>query len=79
MDSETSSAEDQDLSGDEKETPEGVLAPPRDASGTPSNHDEKLTEEAEDAIDTEVATGDSVDERGRPLKTEPPPTSSSDS
>lgn len=68
--------EGQDTSEGEKEIPAGVLVPPRDHSGTPSDHDEDLTEEAAEAIDTEVATGDSVDERGRPLKTDPPPTGS---
>lgn len=73
MNAESNSDEEQAPSEGEKEIPEGVLAPPRDQSGTPSDHDENLTEEAAEAIDTEVATGDSVDERGRPLKTDPPP------
>ena len=73
MDAESNSDQDQDTSQEEKEIPAGVLVPPRDHSGTPSDHDEDLTEEAAEAIDTEVATGDSVDERGRPLKTDPPP------
>jgi hypothetical protein len=72
LNAESNSDEDQASEGGE-EIPAGVLVPPRDHTGTPSDHDEDLTEEAAEAIDTEVATGDSVDERGRPLKTDPPP------
>ncbi|MDQ4148503.1 MAG: hypothetical protein M3164_00670 [Actinomycetota bacterium] len=63
-----------DLSGDEEATAAGELVPPRDASGTPSaGEDDYLTDEAEEAVETEVATGESVDRQGRPLPTEPPP------
>jgi hypothetical protein len=76
VDSESMPAENQDASEDEEETPAGVLAPPRDDSGTPSDHDEDLTDEAAEAIETEVPTGNSVDEKGRPLDTDPPPVGS---
>ncbi|HEX2259860.1 MAG TPA: hypothetical protein VHJ40_08975 [Actinomycetota bacterium] len=72
LNAESNSDEDQASEGG-KEIPAGVQVPPRDHTGTPSDHDEDLTDEAAEAIDTEVATGDSVDERGRPLKTDPPP------
>lgn len=65
-----------DSSEEEEPTAAGILVPPRDEDGTPSTHDEDLTEEAEEAVDTEVATGHSVDSRGRPFPTNPPPTTS---
>jgi hypothetical protein len=51
----------------------GAVVPPRDSSGTPADHDEKLTDEAEEAIETDVATGIASDEEGRPVPTEPAP------
>lgn len=54
-------------------TAAGAVVPPRDSSGTPTDHDERLTDEAEEAIDTDVATGIASDNQGRPVETEPAP------
>ena len=66
-----------DLSGDEEATAAGMLVPPRDESGTPSaGEDDYLTDEAEESVETEVATGRSVDKEGERIPTDPPPTGS---
>jgi hypothetical protein len=51
----------------------GAIVPPRDNSGTPTDHDERLTDEAEEAIETDVATGIAADDEGRPVPAERAP------
>lgn len=67
-----------DDSEGERMTAGGTLVPPRDRSGKPTDDEEELTEEAEQAEETELATGHSVDDEGRPLPVEPPPAPSTD-
>jgi hypothetical protein len=55
-----------DEANGEEVTPAGAIIPQRDASGTPSDHDKRMTEEAKDAIDDEPTTGRTVGpEEGR--------------
>lgn len=69
--------EPEELEGEQREGEEmtagGVLLPPRDRSGTPEPREEALTEEGEEAEETELATGRSTDERGQPRSVKPPP------
>jgi hypothetical protein len=53
------SSQDETADGEEV-TPAGALVPQRDASGTPSDHDERMTEEAKDAIENDPTTGQTV-------------------
>ena len=54
----------------------GAVVPPRNSSGSPVDHDERLTDEAEEAIETDVATGIAADNEGRPVETDPAPSPS---
>jgi hypothetical protein len=66
-------ADDQYEEGVDGPTAAGAVVTPRDSSGTPTDHDERLTDEAEAAIETDIATGIASDNEGRPVETEPAP------
>ncbi len=76
-------ASDRHPQGDAKDGPQagGGYYPPRDEEGTPAppkaaESDAHLTEEAEESLDVELATGDSIDQEGRDVR--PPPMGSED-
>lgn len=71
-------SQERDNGEGERMTPGGTTVPPRNASGTPTEDGKLPTEEAERAEHTELASGRSVDKKGRPLGDLPPPVPSRD-